>query len=45
MEEITIQKRKTDKINFSFKIDLYICKNFGITAYGTFCLVAWQCMA
>lgn len=37
MEEIKINKRSLDKFNFTFFIDLYITKNFGITAYGLIC--------
>mgnify|MGYP001200203350 FL=1 len=37
MEEINIKKRGLDKANFTFLIDLYIIKNFGITAYGLVC--------
>ena len=37
MEEIKIKKRGLDKVNFTFLIDLYIIKNFGITAYGLIC--------
>lgn len=37
MEEIKINKRGLDKLNFTFFIDHYIIKNFGITAYGLVC--------
>ena len=37
MGEIKINKRSLDKFNFTFFIDLYITKNFGITAYGLIC--------
>ena len=37
MEEIKINKRSLDKYNYSFFIDLYITKNFVITAYVLIC--------
>ena len=37
MGEIKINKRSLDKFNFTFFIDLYITKSFGITAYGLIC--------